>query len=140
MALSRCAMDRKIDEHFHFEATDNVDGVLSTLTADVEHDIVGAPTGPTRGRDAARNFYEGLFSDLSDGRMQSLRRLYGDNFMVDESLWSGRATGMPFGLAGRNRPLEFRLLHVLEFAEDGDITRENVWLDLAAILRQLPQD
>ena len=35
--------------------------------------------------------------------------------MVDESLWSGRAPGKPFGLEGRGRPLEFRLLHVVEF-------------------------
>jgi hypothetical protein len=28
---------------------------------------------------------------------------------------------------------------VIEFAESGDIARENVWVDLAAILQQLPQ-
>ena len=28
----------------------------------------------------------------------------------------------------------------IEFADNGDIKRENVWLDLAAILQQLPQD
>ena len=54
------------------------------------------------------------------------------------SLWSGRAPGHPFGLEGRDRPLAFRLLHVIEFADNGDIRRENVWVDLGAILRQLP--
>ena len=140
MALTRRQMDRKLDEHFHFEASDNVEGVLATLADDVEHDIVGYPTGPTIGREKARGFYEGLFADLSDGRVESLRRYYGDDFMVDESLWTGRAPGRPFGLEGRNRPLSFRLLHVLEFAPGGDIKRENVWLDLASILQQLPQD
>lgn len=140
MALSRTEMDRKIDEHFDFEAADNVEGVLATLSADVEHDIVGSPTGPTRGRDNARAFYEHLFADLSDGKVETLRRLYGEDFLVDESLWRGRAAGRPFGIEGRNRPLEFRLLHVVEFAGNGDIRRENVWLDLAAILQQLPQD
>jgi hypothetical protein len=77
---------------------------------------------------------------MSEGRVKCLRRLYGENFLVDESLWSGRAPGRPFGLEGRGRPLEFRLLHVIEFAADGNIKRENVWLDFAAILRQLPQD
>jgi len=139
MALTPAAMDRKMDEHFGFEAADNVEGVLATLAPDVEHDIVGWPTGPTRGRAAARPFYETLFADLSDGRIETLRRLYGANFMVDESLWRGRAAGRPFGLEGRNRPLEFRLLHVVEFADNGDIARENVWLDLAAIIQQLPQ-
>jgi hypothetical protein len=140
MALTHRQMDQKLDEHFGFEASDNVEGVLATLTDDVEHDIVGYPTGPTRGRENARGFYESLFADLSDGRVESLRRYYGENFMVDESLWSGRAPGRPFGLEGKNRPLSFRLLHVVEFTSKGDIKRENVWLDLAAILQQLPQD
>ena len=47
-----------MDEHFGFEARDDVEGVLATLSPDVEHDIVGWPFGPTRGRDGARPFYE----------------------------------------------------------------------------------
>ncbi len=137
--MTRAAMDCKIDEHFGFEAQDNVAGVLATLTPDVEHDIVGAPTGPTHGRDNARPFYEALFADLAGGKVQTLRRLYGENFLVDESLWSGKAPGTPFGLVGKNRPLQFRLLHIVEFAPHGDIRRENVWVDLAAIIQQLPQ-
>jgi hypothetical protein len=80
-----------------------------------------------------------LFTDLSDGSVKSLRRLYGENFIVDESLWRGKAPGKPFGLEGRGRPLEFRLLHVVEFDAEGAIKRENVWLDFAAIMQQLPQ-
>jgi hypothetical protein len=140
MALTRTEMDRKIDEHFRFEARDDVEGVLATLSSDVEHDIVGWPAGPTRGRDGARPFYETLFADLADGQVETVRRLYGDDFLVDESVWRGRAPGRPFGLDGRDRPLEFRLLHVIEFAGDGGIRRENVWLDLAALQRQLSQD
>ena len=81
---------------------------------------------------------ETLFADLSDGKVQCTRRLYGENFMVDDSMWYGRAPGRPFGLEGLDRPLKFRLLHVIEFAETGAIRRENVWIDLAAIQRQLP--
>ena len=139
MALSPQDMDRKMEEHFHFEASDNVEGVLATLTSDVEHDIVGWPTGPTRGREAARGFYDALFADLADGKVECTKRLYGKDFMVDESVWRGRAVGRPFGLEGGNRPLAFRLLHVVEFAGSGDISRENVWIDLASILQQLPQ-
>lgn len=139
MAISRGEMDRKIDEHFAFEARDDVERVLATLSPEVEHDIVGAPSGPTHGREGARRFYETLFADLAESKVETLRRLYGDDFLVDESLWRGRAPGSPFGLEGRDRPLEFRLLHVIEFAANGDIRRENVWIDLAAIIRQLPQ-
>lgn len=70
--------------------------------------------------------------------MTCLRRYHGDNFLVDESLWRGTAPGRPFGIEGRGRPLEFRLLHVIEFGASGDITRENVWVDLAAVIQQLP--
>lgn len=139
MALSREQMDRKIDEHFGFEQNDDVAGVLATLAPDVEHDIVGWPTGPAHGREGARSFYEALFADLSDGKVETVKRLYGENFLVDESIWRGKAPGRPFGLEGKNRPLSFRLLHVIEYAESGDIARENVWIDMAAILQQLPQ-
>jgi predicted ester cyclase len=139
MALTPEQMDRKIDEHFGFEARDDVEGVLATLAPDAEHDIVGWPPGPSQGRAGARPFYEALFTDLSDSKVECLRRLYGKDFLVDESLWRGKAPGKPFGLEGRGRPLEFRLLHVVEFADSGEIRRENVWIDLAAILRQLPQ-
>ena len=137
MALTREQMDKKLDEHFAFEAADDVAGVLATLSDEVDHDIVGWPAGPSRGRDGARAFYEALFADLADGSVRSTRRLYGENFMVDDSVWSGRAPGRPFGLEGKDRPLEFRLLHVLEFSDAGEIARENVWIDLAAIQRQL---
>jgi hypothetical protein len=137
--VSPAEMDRKLDEHFGFEAADDVEGVLATLTDDVEHDIVGWPLGPTQGRANARNFYDNLFADLADGRVRSLRRLYGDNFMVDDSIWKGTAAGRPFGLEGKGRPLEFRLLHVVEFDDRGDMSRENVWIDLASIQQQLPQ-
>ena len=140
MALTPREMDRRIDEHFGFEAVDDIDGVVATLAADAEHDIVGWPTGPTRGRAAARPFYEALFADLAEGEVKTLRRLYGENFLVDESLWRGKAPGRPFGFEGRGRPLEFRLLHVIEFGGEGTIRRENVWVDFAAIARQLPQD
>ena len=138
MAITRSEMDRRIDEHFAFEANDDVAGVLATLAPGAEHDIVGWPGGPTRGRAAARPFYDALFADLADGEVKTLRRLYGDDFLVDESMWRGTAAGRPFGLEGKGRPLEFRLLHVIEFAGDGAMKRENVWVDMGAILRQLP--
>ena len=139
MAMTREEMDRKIDEHFGFEAQDDVEGVLATLSSDAQHDIVGWPHGATLGRDQARAFYEALFNDLSDSRIESLRRLYGEDFLVDESMWRGKAPGTPFGLKGNNRPLEFRLLHVIEFAKEGSIKRENVWIDFASLLHQRPQ-
>jgi len=139
MPVTRAQMDAMMDQHFGFEQADDVEGVLATLADDAQHDIVGWPTGPTVGPEGARGFYEALFADLSDGRIETIRRLYGEDFLVDESVWRGKAPGRPFGLEGRGRPLEFRLLHVVEYAPDGRMQRENVWIDLAAIQQQLPQ-
>lgn len=140
MPLTPAQMDRAIEEHFGYEAADDIDGVLATLADDAIHDIVGWPAGPQRGRENARPFYNQLFADLAESKATVIKRLYGENFMVDESQWEGRAPGRPFGLEGRNRPLTFRLLHVVEFTDAGQIQREQVWVDMAAIMQQLPQD
>ena len=137
MPLTPADLSAAMDRHFGFEARDDVEGVLATLSDDATHDVVGWPSGPSRGREAARPFYETLFADLADGRTETVRRLYGADFVVDESVWHGRAPGRPFGIEGHDRPLSFRLLHVVEFADDGRIRRENVWVDLAAIQSQL---
>lgn len=129
--------DRMIDNHFRYEATDDVEGVLSTMVEDVEHEVVGSPLGTLHGRQAARGFYDALFADLSGDKVTTVRRYYGDDFVVDESLWEGTAPGTPFGIPGRGRRLSFRLLHIFDMAPDGRIRRENVWLDFASILQQL---
>jgi predicted ester cyclase len=129
-------MDRILDEHFGYEAQDDIEGVVNTLTEDVEHDVVGSPGSQITGRDAARAYYEDLFRDLKGESAETVRRLYGEDFMVDETLWTGRASGRPFGLPGGERRVSFRLLHVLEF-RDGKISRENVWVDGASLLKQL---
>ena len=41
MPLTAEEMDRKLEEHFGFEAGDDVEGVLGTLAPDATHDIVG---------------------------------------------------------------------------------------------------
>jgi predicted ester cyclase len=44
--------------------------------------------------------------------------------------------GSMLGLPGNGRRITFRILHVFEF-RDGLISRENVWLDTAAMIQQL---
>lgn len=78
--------------------------------------------------------------DAHEGEVTGVKRLYGDNFLVDESIVESTAAGRFFGLEGKGRPLRFRLLHFIEFADDGKIQRENAWLDLAAIMPQLPPE
>ena len=134
--LTREEMDRIMNEHFAYEAQDDVDGVVSTLTEDVEHDIVGSPGSQVTGREAARKYYESLFANLKGESAQPVRRFYGDNFMIDETLWTGHVVGRVLGAPGGEGRVSFRILHLLEF-RDGKISGENVWIDLASIMQQL---
>jgi steroid delta-isomerase-like uncharacterized protein len=137
--LTSSQFDQLIDRHFRYEADDDVDGVLSTLVDDLTHDLVGWPAGASHDKQAARAFYQQMFSDLAGEKVTTVKRLYGENFVVDESIWHGKAVGNPMGIPGHGRPLSFRILHIFEVNADGKIERENVWLDQAAIVRQLSE-
>ena len=128
-------MDRLIAAHYRAEVAGDSAAAVAMFAPDIEHDAVGAPR-VSHGPAEAAAFYAELFADLAFDRLTPRRRLYGDHFCVDEALVEARAIGRPFGREGRGRPVRFRLLHIFEFA-DGRITRENAWLDLAAIDRQL---
>lgn len=56
--------------------------------------------------------------------------------MILDQQMTGTVTGSMLGLPGNGRRVTFRILHVFEF-KDGLISRENVWLDGAAIQQQL---
>ncbi len=136
-ALTQERMDQLIDDHFRYEATDDVDAVVASLTPDAAHHVIPSPVGPIRGRDAARAFYRRLFDALAGEQVTPVRRLYGPDFVVDEVLWQGRVIdGSIFLCDGRTGSVTFRMLHVFEF--EGDLIRsEQVWCDLAAIQEQL---
>ena len=137
MSLSRAEVDRLINTHFMYEATDDVEGVLGSLTPGAEHHVVPSPYGIVTDRAKVREFYQTMFADLKGESVTPVRRLYGDDFVVDEAIWHGRIDdGKVFGCAGKGGPVSFRLLHVFEFEGD-KIRRENVWCDLAAIQKQL---
>ncbi|MFP5255331.1 MAG: nuclear transport factor 2 family protein [Acidimicrobiia bacterium] len=135
--MNQGAMDRIIDEHFGYEATDDVEGVLATLVPGATHHLVGSPLGPVSGHAAIRAFYEELFAALRGEAVEPVARWYGDGFLVDESLWTGEVhDGRLLGLPGRSGHATFRLLHVFEL--DGErIRTERVWCDLAALGEQL---
>jgi ketosteroid isomerase-like protein len=132
-SMDRATMDQMVNDHFMYEATDDIEGVLATLTDDVQHHVVGSPWGPLTGKEAVRPFYEQLFGDLKGKGVEPVARWYGDNFLVDETLWTGHvADGRFFGLPGKSGDVTFRLLHVFEF-RDGRISKEEVWSDIVAI-------
>lgn len=52
--MSREAMDKIVNDHFMYEATANLEGVLGTYTDDPEHHVHGGPDGLLRGKAAIR--------------------------------------------------------------------------------------
>lgn len=137
MRMSPSDMDALVDAHFGFEARDDVDGVLGTLAAGAEHEVIPSPVGVVHDPERQRAYYELLFRSIRGERVEPLRRYYGEDFLVDETLWHGTVEdGTPFLCPGRSGKVSFRLLHVFEI-EDGKIRREQAWCDLAAIQQQL---
>ena len=137
MSMTRTQMDDLVNEHFGFEAADDVDGVVGTLADDAEHEVIPSPVGALNDPAKQRDYYEMLFSAIRGERVEQVRRHYGEDFVVDESLWHGYIKdGAPFLCDGKSGQVSFRLLHLFEI-HDGKISREQVWCDLAAIQRQL---
>ena len=88
-------------------------------------------------RQDIRDYYTMLYACARGDKATCIRRLYGDDFLIDETLWEGTLVdGKPFLLEGKSGPMSVRILHVFTF-RDGRIAYEQAWLDLAAIQRQL---
>jgi uncharacterized protein len=135
--MSTEEMDRLVNEHFGYEAADDVEGVLATFGDDAVHEMKGGPDGPLRGKAVLRTFYERLFSHVKGEGVEPVMRLYGDDFLVDETIWTGQVLdGREFSLPGRSGHASFRLLHVFRLG-DGLIRQENVWWDPQALQTQL---
>ena len=134
--IARCRMDELADEHFRAEAAGDLHAIADGFTADAEHDVAGRPGPPLRGGEQIRAFYRALLADLEITRFERVRRWYGEDHLVDESILHAIARGRPFGLEGRGRDVHVRILHVFEFAEDR-IHRESAWLDHPALQQQL---
>jgi steroid delta-isomerase-like uncharacterized protein len=134
--MEREQMDQLIEAHIAAEAAGDTEGCVAMYTDDVEHDVVGAPHGPLRGRAAAQGFYDRLVRDISTEEMIPVRAYYAEDACVIEHEWTGTVPGAFLGVPGHGRRIRFRMLHVWEF-RDGRISRENVWLDGGAIAAQL---
>lgn len=132
-------MDRLIEAHIAAEKAGDTEGAVSMYTEDVEHDVVGAPHGPLRGKEAAKGFYDQLTREIRTEDMVPTHRYYGDDFCVLEHLWSGPVPGTFLGVPGKGKRISFRLLHLFEF-RDALINRENVWLDGGSVVAQLASD
>ena len=134
--LTRQHMDALANAHFRAEKNADVQAIVDGFADDAEHDVAGRPGGPLHGGEQIAAFYRGLLTELRIDRFEPVRRWYGDDHMVDESILHATAIGQPFGLEGRGQHVRTRILHIFEFGEER-IARESAWLDLASMAQQL---
>lgn len=136
--MTRADMDRLIEEHLAAESAGDTAAAVAVYTDDIEHDVVGFPTGPVHGKQAAQDFYDYLTRNLNNETIAPTHTYYGDDFCVIEHDFTGTVPGEFLGIPGNGRRISFRMLHVFEF-KNGLISRENVWLDGGNIVAQLSQ-
>ena len=136
VSMDSAEMEVLISRHMRAEKCGDVDGAGAVYTEDVEHDAVGFPGSPRRGRDGAREFYENLKANFRTEGWEDLHRYVTADVMILEQAMTGVVIGSMLGLPGNGRRVTFRMLHLFEF-RDGLVSRENIWLDSAAIVDQL---
>lgn len=129
-------MKELIEQHIAAEMAGDTAGAVSVYTDDIEHDVVGSPTGPLHGPAAAQGFYDHLVADIDNERMTAIREQYGEDFCVVEHECTAVVKGAFLGIPGNGRRVTFRMLHVWDF-NDNAISREQVWLDGGTIAAQL---
>ena len=134
--MDRAQMQALVERHLKAEGAGDVEGAISVYTEDVEHDVVGFPTGPLHGKEAARDFYEELTANFRTEEEQPSHRYFADDAMILDQMMTGTVIGTFLGMPGNGRRITFRILHVFEF-KNNLISRENVWLDGGAIAQQL---
>lgn len=135
-ATHRADLDYIVDRHLRAEREGDVETILDAVTDDIEYEVFGAPDNPVSGRNGLRTRALERFANQMTERHIPLRRLYGDGYVVDEMIWEGRITGRLGPYVGAGRRVSHRVLHVFEL-RDGHISRMSVYLDYAAVMRQL---
>ena len=134
--MTPAQMDAVVEDHYRAEETGDLEAIVEGFASDAEHDVVGRPGDALHGGEQIEGFYRALLAELRIDRFEPVRRWHGADHVVDESVLHATATGRPFGLEGRGRPVRVRFLHIFDF-RDGLISRESAWIDLAAIQQQL---
>ena len=135
--MTRNEIDRLLAARYGAEEAEDIEAIEQTLTFDVEHE--GGGERPLYGRRQVGDFYRRLFMSVSGHRFVPIRREYGAERAVDESMVEAVAVGDAFGYPGRGRRIRFRLLREFEF-QAGRIRHERIRLDRSEIAAQLATD
>ena len=103
MGTTPAQMDELIERHLAAEAAGDVDGAIAVYTDDVEHDVVGSPTGVAHGREGARGFYEYLVGNIKTETTDAAAQLLRDDACTIEHVWTGTVPGEFLGIPGNGR-------------------------------------
>ncbi len=133
---ARLDIEAFADAHLRHEARGEIDAALAQMASNVVFDVVNVPAGPLVGTEQVRAGYIAWTDAACCDSFTPVRRLHGEGFIAVEGIWQGRFSAPVFGPVRPGRTVRYRVLHVLEL-NDGQIGRETVWHDLAAIRRQL---
>jgi hypothetical protein len=106
----RARVDRLVDTYLRAEAAADVDTVLSLTTENVNYEHVGFEETNASGVNAVRALYQREFANVVHERDTTIRRLYGDGFVVDERLWESRVIGRLGPYVGGGRRVQRRVL------------------------------
>jgi steroid delta-isomerase-like uncharacterized protein len=136
IVMEQARMESLIEAHLRGEGNGDPETAVENYTEDIEHDVVGNPGGPVHGVPAALEFYRDLVKNFGTENEDRVRTYYAEDAITIENLMTGTVTGELLGFPGNGRRISFRTLHVFEFRDDR-ISRENIWLDGAAVAAQL---
>lgn len=127
-------MKRVHDEHLEAEARQDIDAIMATYHDDCFHETIA--TGMKFvGKDAVRMQYEGFFTAFPDADPVQVSEAFGEDVLMDRSVFRGTLKGPLFGIAPTGRRIELPFARAVLF-KDGLIHGEIGYFDLATLCEQ----
>jgi ketosteroid isomerase-like protein len=124
-----------VENHFHSEATNEVDAALQTFTDDIvwEAPALNGLNRSARGKRDAEVNYRALFGSMRDVKFTLLQRFATEDRVVDDSLVTFEVAQEGYWHFPLGSKVEMRLVHIFEM-RDGKIARELVF-DMGRVAR-----
>jgi ketosteroid isomerase-like protein len=117
-----------VEDHFHSEATNEVEAALETFTDDIAWEAP-APNGLDRafsGKKAVAENYRQLFASMRNVQFRFLQRFATEDRVVDDSIVTFEVVKDGYWHFPPGSKIEMRLVHIFEMRE-GKIARELVF-------------
>jgi len=117
--MGESQMQPLVDSHMGAEGR-GISKPVVVYTDNIEHDVVGFPSGPTSGKDGARNFYAHLIATFRTESWNVLHRYVAGDAVILELLMTGTVIASLLGLPGKRRRIGFRDAAPLRVPARGD--------------------